>query len=634
MAWSTPLKLLVKRASSSQWNQDNPILNSGELGLETDTGYVKIGKGNTWSDTTYLIKPTQSMPSGIIPSNSQVGTSIEYARADHCHSFPTYDKLTQSCLSTETKFRDFALTEDYELYNNLKYDSNDKLISAEIKYPSGEIGTVFVERFGDYQEHYHFSFPDQIRYCKLIKVYNSNNKLIDKYIDNTGIIISTNLVPFSVKYGANPDKSANTGYQSIFIYKSDTKPTYISCGPKLLVSSDDDDYVSSLTITSQDDSIIYIKLNYTELGTTTDYLAISGIGCQDIVIPIDIYIGNGTSANPYPVACKEQLDDVRNGLDKYYKQYCNITLDPNTHFPAIGTLANKFIGTYDGNNFKITGFYENTYNTDTYSTGLFGCVEPPAILKNIWLWGKIDIPSSISVQSVGLLGGYIIGNININNCHCYGSIKCKATTFMGGLCGYAPGYISNCSAEVDIEGLSGSSYIGGLSGDITTVYTFISNYAKCNIHGYGAYIGGLVGLKENYNFKIENCYSQSVINMTSATAIGGFVGRDNCIKTTGNYYYFNCYANTTILGAGTTKKGFCGYRVDGCTSTQTNCLWNKEISGIEEDTLLPSANGLIDYKMRDNNYLMNDFNYSTDYWFFKPYYYPRLKWENTYYPKT
>ena len=54
------------------------------------------------------------MPSGIIPSNSQVGTSIEYARADHRHSFPTYEELTQSCLSTETKFRDFALTEDYE----------------------------------------------------------------------------------------------------------------------------------------------------------------------------------------------------------------------------------------------------------------------------------------------------------------------------------------------------------------------------------------------------------------------------------------------------------------------------------------------------------------------------------------
>ena len=324
MAWSTPLKLLVKRASSSEWNSDNPILNSGELGLETDTGYVKIGKGNTWSNTTYLIKPTQSMPSGIIPGNSQVGTSIEYARADHCHSFPTYDKLTQSCLSTETKFRDFALTEDYELYNNLKYDSKNKLISAEIKFPNGNIGTVFVERFGDYKEYHHFIVPDKY-YYKLVKVYDSN-KLIDKYLDNTGIVVSTNLIPFSKKYNTTPDKTNNTGYQTTKIYKYDTTPTYVSCGPKLLVSTDDYTYVSSLTISDKDINFIYVKLNYDNLGTTTDYLAISGIGCQDIVIPIDIYIGNGTSANPYPVACPAQLNDVRNGLSSYYLQLCNIAL--------------------------------------------------------------------------------------------------------------------------------------------------------------------------------------------------------------------------------------------------------------------------------------------------------------------
>jgi len=338
MAWSTPLKLLVKRASSSQWNDDNPILNSGELGLETDTGYVKIGKGDVWSNTSYLVKPTQSMPSGIIPGNSQVGTSIEYARADHRHSFPTYDELTQSCLSTKTKFRDFALTEDYELYNNLKYDSNDKLISAEIKFPNGNIGTVFVERFGDYKEYHHFIVPDKY-YYKLVKVYDSN-KLIDKYLDNTGIVVSTNLIPFSKKYNTTPNKTNNTGYQTIAIYKYDTTPTYISCGSKILISRDDDIYTTSFTISNQGLHTIYIKLDYDDLGTTTDYLAISGIGCQDIVIPIDIYIGDGTSTNPYPVACPAQLNDVRNGLSNYYLQLCNIALDPNTHFPSIGTYSN------------------------------------------------------------------------------------------------------------------------------------------------------------------------------------------------------------------------------------------------------------------------------------------------------
>ena len=161
---------------------------------------------------------------------------------------------------------------------------------------------------------------------------------------------------------------------------------------KLLVSTNNYTYVSSLTISDEDINFIYVKLNYDNLGTTTDYLAISGIGCQDIVIPVDIYIGNGTSANPYPVACPAQLNDVRNGLSSYYLQLCNIALDPNTHFPSIGNYNNRFTGTYDGNNYKITGFFENTYNTDTDGTGLFGCVVSPGILKNIWLYGNIDIP--------------------------------------------------------------------------------------------------------------------------------------------------------------------------------------------------------------------------------------------------
>ena len=521
---------------------------------------------------------------------------------------------------------------------NIVYDASNNILSADIEYADGKTGKLT----NVYRGSQVMSYFTRNQASGLTKEYSikqikdSAGRMVSKQWYDKRVELVGNLIPFCVKLNDQPNKTSNTGYQTIHIKGINlTLGINIAVSDGFEISIDETSWNNVLKLSSSFDGNLYIRTKkYDTLGEYPGYISIFSSEIKERRIPLSGATGDGTSGNPYPVASAYQLNDVRNGLDKYYKQYCNIALDPNTHFPAIGTLANKFIGTYDGNNFKITGFYENTYNTDPYSTGLFGCVEPPAILKNIWLWGKIDIPSSISVQSVGLLGGYIIGNVNINNCHCYGSIKCKATTFMGGLCGYAPGYISNCSAEVDIEGLSGSSYIGGLSGDITTVNTFISNYAKCNIHGYGAYIGGLVGLKENYNFKIENCYSQSVINMTSATAIGGFVGRDNCIKTTGNYYYFNCYANTTILGAGTTKKGFCGYRVDGCTSTQTNCLWNKEISGIEEDTLLPTDNGLKDNKMRDNNYLMNDFNYSTDYWFFKPYYYPRLKWENTYYPKT
>lgn len=40
----------IKRGTSAQWGSSNPVLSLGELGLDTDTGHVKIGDGSThWS---------------------------------------------------------------------------------------------------------------------------------------------------------------------------------------------------------------------------------------------------------------------------------------------------------------------------------------------------------------------------------------------------------------------------------------------------------------------------------------------------------------------------------------------------------------------------------------------------------
>lgn len=45
----------VRRDTASNWTASNPILASGELGLETNTGYIKIGNGSTvWSSLPYL----------------------------------------------------------------------------------------------------------------------------------------------------------------------------------------------------------------------------------------------------------------------------------------------------------------------------------------------------------------------------------------------------------------------------------------------------------------------------------------------------------------------------------------------------------------------------------------------------
>ena len=46
----------LRRDTAQNWTAANPVLALGEPGLETDTGYLKIGDGNTeWSSLGYSI---------------------------------------------------------------------------------------------------------------------------------------------------------------------------------------------------------------------------------------------------------------------------------------------------------------------------------------------------------------------------------------------------------------------------------------------------------------------------------------------------------------------------------------------------------------------------------------------------
>ncbi len=46
----------IRRDLAAHWTSVNPVLHSGEAGLETDTGHVKIGDGTTqWADLDYWV---------------------------------------------------------------------------------------------------------------------------------------------------------------------------------------------------------------------------------------------------------------------------------------------------------------------------------------------------------------------------------------------------------------------------------------------------------------------------------------------------------------------------------------------------------------------------------------------------
>lgn len=54
---------------ASEWKADNPLLLKGELGIESDTGYVKSGDGSTrYNDLPYLTSPQAETGGKVVAS--------------------------------------------------------------------------------------------------------------------------------------------------------------------------------------------------------------------------------------------------------------------------------------------------------------------------------------------------------------------------------------------------------------------------------------------------------------------------------------------------------------------------------------------------------------------------------------
>ncbi len=71
-------KFCLRTDSAENWNVANPILLRGELGIEEDTGKIKVGDGKTlWTDLIYFFASSisrQEIFDLIYPINSVLTT--------------------------------------------------------------------------------------------------------------------------------------------------------------------------------------------------------------------------------------------------------------------------------------------------------------------------------------------------------------------------------------------------------------------------------------------------------------------------------------------------------------------------------------------------------------------------------
>lgn len=308
--------------------------------------------------------------------------------------------------------------------------------------------------------------------------------------------------------------------------------------------------------------------------------------------------GDGSSSDPYILKTKENLYWFANQAN--YSGICaklgnDITVNSNVldsnwnlnsgPFDEWTPIAN-YCGTFDGNNYSISGIYIN--NTGNDYQGFFDSIgysdSASGYVKNLTI---TDSYISGDEKCGGICSYVSLGTIS--NCTFKGVVK--GTEYVGGIAGrYAHAYvdadIQYCKSYGKVIGTeSVGGIIGSIYGDPSKEYT--QTIKRCENHAEVSgehMVGGLFGTIKNYKVNFEDCHNYgdvTLIERSIDTFIGGICG----LVGTSQYSYpivtvNNCSNSGNITGRSYVG-GIFGYAMIfwGNTNTFKNCSNSGSISG-------------------------------------------------------
>ena len=303
-------------------------------------------------------------------------------------------------------------------------------------------------------------------------------------------------------------------------------------------------------------------------------------------VPGDSYSGgSGTEADPYLIATKQDLLDLRATTADYHRHFrlaADIDLDgevfadallaadpdhTNTTFDGIA-----FSGTFDGGGFAIRNLTIDTGGKTRKYLGLFGLVEGAGreVVANLRIENASITAASRATAVGGVCGHLWYGTIRdcqvnatvsggsdsewigglcgiseggeIRNCNVTGTVQVGTmSTAVGGLCGTNwEGVLADCSATGSVAGGEGTKYIGGLCGENTAAYTrdaiAVIEYCQADVDvsasgsspagDHSISMGGLCG--GNYASYIGRSYATGTVTATNQDfwSAGGLCGSD------------------------------------------------------------------------------------------------------------
>lgn len=285
---------------------------------------------------------------------------------------------------------------------------------------------------------------------------------------------------------------------------------------------------------------------------------------------------------PFLIRNEVDLRKVGTGIDgwmlsSHYILMADITLSQpqagQSNWIPIGSESDdywdwggsSFIGTFDGNEYTITGLTVN--NPSGEYQGMFGNIGTGGTVKNLGLvnvtingsnWtgsvvgfnrGTVEncyvtggVTGNITDRNNNDVGGVIGGNYGgtVINCNFTGNVT-NINGYVGGVAGYNnQGIIEYCYAIGDVSGGEWGT-AGGVVGDNNSGGIVKNSFATGNVSGDEA--GGVAGI--NYNI-IENCYATGNVSSsgTMSSNGGGIAGSNyGTVK--------NCYATGNVSGGGT-----------------------------------------------------------------------------------
>jgi hypothetical protein len=214
------------------------------------------------------------------------------------------------------------------------------------------------------------------------------------------------------------------------------------------------------------------------------------------------------------------------------------------------TINDEFVGGFDGQGYEIRDLFINRPDDDLI--GLFGCVEPGGVIRDI---GVVNA-TVIGNQEVAGLAGENVGIVS----HCYFTGNVTGVRTVGGLLGYNYGLASNSHSTGSVTSTEGSAggLVGSNEGNVRT------SYSTSSVTGNSA-VGGLVGA-DWYGGVITSYTTGNVVGLE---LVGGLIGIIQGSHVTDSY-------STGSVTGEEDVGGLVGHRWE---TTVSNSFWDTETSG-------------------------------------------------------